>query len=148
MTLTYRLVKGSELTHSELDGNFSDLDAKAVAAASAISANTSAVATNASAIAANTSAISANTSAITDLDARLDAVEPLASAALPATGLSSAIDALGVVKANTNPLTGKIKNVNASGADILQVIGKRRGFDTVLFGDSFTARNQTTTAVS
>ena len=28
MTLTYRAVKGSALTHAELDGNFTDLDTK------------------------------------------------------------------------------------------------------------------------
>jgi len=28
MTITYRLVKGSALTHAELDGNFIDLDTK------------------------------------------------------------------------------------------------------------------------
>ena len=28
MTLTYRAVKGTALTHTELDGNFTDLDTK------------------------------------------------------------------------------------------------------------------------
>ena len=38
MTIIYRSVKGSNLTSSEVDGNFSDLDARATANAAAISA--------------------------------------------------------------------------------------------------------------
>ncbi|PHS22144.1 MAG: hypothetical protein COA84_13260 [Robiginitomaculum sp.] len=70
MTITLRAIKGSELTHVEVDANFSDLDGRVIVNIDGIANNVADIVTNASSIANNTTNIISNDVDIVSLHER------------------------------------------------------------------------------